>query len=328
MRRRDLLLLGTAAMTASRAVRAQQKTMPVIGALYSFSPPANLGDLVRGPVHQGMSEMGFVEGQNAMWEYRWADNHYDRLPALAVELAQKDIAVLLAPGTVAAAKAAMAATRTIPIVFMIASDPVETGLVSSFNHPGGNVTGVGYLNAQIAPKRLQLLHEAVPAAATITLLVNPANPVEAELQTKELQAAALTLGLQLRVAEVTTLDEIERVFAAVASDGKGAIQLSVDPLFGRFGPIAGIAARYAVPTVHPWREFVQAGGLMSYGSLILDAFRNVGVYAGRILNGEKPSDLPVERPTHFDFALNLKTAKDLNLTIPPTLVGLADTVIE
>ena len=289
-------------------------------------------------LRQGLSETGFTEGKNVVIEYRWADDHYDRLPALAVELAQKDIEVLVAPVTVVAAKAAMAATRTIPIVFMIASDPVEAGLVSSFNHPGGNVTGVGYLNAQVASKRLQLLHEAVPAAATITLLVNPANPVEAESQTKELQAAAPALGLQLRVAEVTTLDEVERVFAAVASDGKGAIQLSVDPMFGQPGPgsapgrirfaMVAIAARYAVPTVYPWREFVQGGGLMSYGSLIGDAFRNVGVYAGHILNGEKPSDLPVERPTRFYFALNLKTAKDLNLTIQPTLLAFADTVIE
>jgi len=279
-------------------------------------------------VRRGLSETGFTEGKNIVIEYRWADDHYDRLPALAVELAQKDIAVLVAPATVAAAKAAMAATRTIPIVFMIASDPVEAGLVSSFNHPGGNVTGEGYLNAQLAPKRLQLLHEVVPAAGAITLLVNPANPVEAESQTKELQAAAAALGLQLRVAEVTTLDEVERVFMAVASDGKGAIQLSVDPLFGRPELMVAIAARYAVPTVYPWRQFVQAGGLMSYGSLIGDAFRKVGVYAGNILNGKKPSDLPVERPTRFDFALNLKTAKDLNLTIPPTLLALADTVIE
>ena len=275
-----------------------------------------------------MSETGFTEGKNIVIEYRWADDHYDRLPALAVELAQKDIAVLVATGAVAAAKAAMAATRTIPIVFMIASDPVDAGLVSSFNHPGGNVTGVGYLNAQVASKRLQLLHEAVPAAATITLLVNPANPVEAESQTKELQEAAAALGLQLRVAEVTMLDEVERVFTAVASDGKGAIQLSVDPLFGRPPLMVAIAVRYAVQTVYPWREFVQAGGLMGNSSLILDAFRKVGVYAGNILNGEKPSDLPVERPTRFDFALNLKTAKDLNLTIPPTLLALADTVIE
>ena len=331
MRRRDLLLLGTAAIAWPTAARPQTSggIVPVIGFLGSRSAaawqPALFG--ASGPIRQGLSETGFTEGKNIVIEYRWADYHYDRLPALAVELAQKDIAVLVAPGAVAAAKAAMAATRTIPIVFMIASDPVESGLVSSFNHPGGNVTGEGYLNAQLAPKRLQLLHEVVPAAAPITLLVNPANPVEAESQTKELQAAA-ALGLQLRVAEVTTLDEVERVFTAVASDGKGAIQLSVDPLFGRFGPIVAIAARYAVPTVHPWREFVQAGGLMSYGSLIGDAFRKVGVYAGHILNGEKPSDLPVERPTRFDFAVNLKTAKDLNLTIPPTLVGLADTVIE
>jgi len=310
MRRRDLLLLGTAAIAWPTAARPQTSggIVPVIGFLGSGSAaawqPALFGG--SGPIRQGLSETGFTEGKNIVIEYRWADYHYDRLPALAVELAQKDIAVLVAPGAVAAAKAAMAATRTIPIVFMIASDPVESGLVSSFNHPGGNVTGEGYLNAQLAPKRLQLLHEVVP---------------------KELQAAA-ALGLQLRVAEVTTLDEVERVFTAVASDGKGAIQLSVDPLFGRFGPIVAIAARYAVPTVHPWREFVQAGGLMSYGSLIRDAFRKVGVYAGHILNGEKPSDLPVERPTHFDFALNLKTAKDLNLTIPRTLLGFADTVIE
>jgi putative tryptophan/tyrosine transport system substrate-binding protein len=341
MRRRDLLLLGTAAIAWPTVARPQTSggIVPVIGFLGSASAAAwQPGPLL--PVRRGLNETGFTEGKNIVVEYRWADDHYDRLPALAVELAQKDIAVLVAPGTVAAAKAAMAATRTIPIVFMIASDPVEAGLVSSFNHPGGNVTGVGYLNAQLASKRLQLLHEAVPAAATITLLVNPANPVEAESQTKELQAAAPALGLQLRVAEVTTLDEIERVFKAVASDGKGAIQLSVDPLFGRPRPmdheggraggfeVVAIAARYAVPTVYPWREFVQGGGLMSYGSLIGDAFRNVGVYAGHILNGEKPSDLPVERPTRFYFALNLKTAKDLNLTIPPTLVGLADTVIE
>jgi putative tryptophan/tyrosine transport system substrate-binding protein len=329
MRRRDLLLLGTAAIAWPTVARPQTSggIVPVIGFLGSAPAAAWQG----GPlpsIRRGLSETGFTEGKNIVIEYRWADDHYDRLPALAVELAQKDIAVLVAPATVAAAKAAMAATRTIPIVFMIASDPIEDGLVSSFNHPGGNVTGVGYLNAQVASKRLQLLHEAVPAAATITLLVNPANPVEAESQTKELQVAAPALGLQLRVAEVTTLDEIERVFKAVASDGKGAIQLSVDPLFGRPGLVVALAARYAVPTAYPWREFVQAGGLMSYGSRVLDAFRKVGVYAGNILNGEKPSDLPVERPTRFDFALNLKTAKDLNLTIPPTVVALADTVIE
>ena len=328
MRRRDLLLLGTAAIAWPTVARPQTSggIVPVIGFL--GSAPAAAWQGVLPSIRQGLSETGFTEGKNIVIEYRWADDHYDRLPALAVELAQKDIAVLVAPGTVAAAKAAMAATRTIPIVFMIATDPVEDGLVSSFNHPGGNVTGEGYLNAQLAPKRLQLLHEAVPAAAPITLLANPANPVEAESQTKELQAAAAALGLQLRVAEVTTLDEVERVFMAVASDGKGAIQLSVDPLFGRPELMVAIAARYAVPTVYPWRQFVQAGGLMSYGSLILDAWRNVGVYTGHILNGEKPSDLPVERPTRFDFALNLKTAKDLNLTIPPTLLGLADTVIE
>jgi putative tryptophan/tyrosine transport system substrate-binding protein len=319
-------MLGTAAIAWPTVARPQTSggIVPVIGFLGSAPAAAWQGPL--SAVRRGLSETGFTEGKNIVIEYRWADDHYDRLPALAVELAQKDIAVLVAPGAVAAAKAAMAATRTIPIVFMIASDPVEAGLVSSFNHPGGNVTGVGYLNAQLAPKRLQLLHEAVPAAAPITLLANPANPVEAESQTKELQAAAL--GLQLRVAEVTTLEEVERVFMAVASDGKGAIQLSVDPLFGRPELMVAIAARYAVPTVYPWRQFVQAGGLMSYGSLIGDAFRKVGVYAGNILNGKKPSDLPVERPTRFDFALNLKTAKDLNLTIPPTLLALADTVIE
>jgi putative tryptophan/tyrosine transport system substrate-binding protein len=329
MRRRDLLLLGTAAIAWPTVARPQTSggVVPVIGFLGSAPAAAWHAALPLRSIRQGLSETGFTEGQNIVIEYRWADDHYDRLPALAVELAQKDIAVLVAPGTVAAAKAAMAATRTIPIVFMIATDPVEDGLVSSFNHPGGNVTGVGYLNAQVASKRLQLLHEAVPAAATITLLVNPANPVEAQSQTKELQAAAPALGLQLRVAEVTTLDELESVFTAVASDGKGAIQLSIDPLWGGSLMVA-LAARYAVPTVYPWREFVQAGGLMSYGSLIRDAFRKVGVYAGNILNGKKPSDLPVERPTHFDFALNLKTARDLNLSIPPTLVGLADTVIE
>lgn len=328
MRRRDLLLLGTAAIAWPTVARPQTSggIVPAMGFL--GSAPAALWRPVLPVVRQGLSETGFTEGKNIVIEYRWADDHYDRLPALAEELAQKDIAVLVAPGSVAAAKAAMAATHTIPIVFMIGSDPVKAGLVSSFSHPGGNVTGVGYLNAQAAPKRLQLLHELIPAAATITLLVNPANPVEAESQTKELQMAALALGLQLRVAEVTTLDEVERAFGAVASDGNGAVQLSVDPLFSRTLVMAAIAAQYAVPTIYPWREFVQAGGLMSYGSLIGDAFRKAGVYAGHILNGEKPSDLPVEMPTSFDFALNLKTAKHLKLTIPPTLLGLADTVIE
>src|SRR5215472_11579219 len=253
MRRRDLPLLGTAAIAWPTIARPQTSggIVPVIGFLGSGSEAAWQGALPS--IRQGLSETGFTEGKNIVIEYRWADYHYDRLPALAVELAQKDIAVLVAPGAVAAAKAAMAATGTIPIVFMIASDPVESGLVSSFNHPGGNVTGEGYLNAQLAPKRLQLLHEVVPAASAITLLVNPANPVEAESQTKELGAAAAALGLQLRVAEVTTLDEVERVFSAVASDGKGAIQLSVDPLFGRFGPIVAIAARYAVPGANSCR---------------------------------------------------------------------------
>jgi putative ABC transport system substrate-binding protein len=301
--------------------------MPVIGLLGS-APAAAWQPGILPSIRQGLSETGFVEGKNVIIEYRWADDQYDRLPALAAELAQRGVSVLLAPGTVAAASAAKSATREIPIVFLIASDPVETGLVSSFNHPGGNITGEGYLNAQVAPKRLELLHKAFPAATTITLLVNPTNPIEAQAQAKELRTAAPALGVQLRVAEVRSLGEIEAVFHSVASDGRGAVQLSVDPLFGRPGTMVALAARYAVPTVYPWREFTQNGGLMSYGTLILDAFRQVGVYAGRILKGEKPGDLPVQRPTRFDLALNLKTAKGLGLTFPPTLLALADEVIE
>ena len=328
MKRREFItLLGGAAAAWPLAARAQQPAMPVIGYLgvssFEKSAGRSLHDFKR-----GLAESGYVEDRNVTIEYRWADDEYDRLPALAVELVQRGVAVLVAAGSPAALPA-KAATTVIPIVFMIGSDPVELGLVAGLNRPGGNLTGVAYLNVEVAPKRLELLHELIPTAKSIALLVNPANPVVADAQAKELQAAISKLDLNLILVKASNPLEMEDAFATLVRERVEALQIGVDPLFGNHvDQLVALAARHKVPTIYPWREFTAAGGLMNYGSSIPDAFRQVGVYTGQILKGAKPADLPVQRPTKLQFVLNLKAAKALGLTIPPTLLARADEVIE
>jgi putative tryptophan/tyrosine transport system substrate-binding protein len=327
MKRREFVaLLGGAAAAWPIAARAQQPAMPVIGFLSSGSPEP--WRRVLAAVRQGLADTGYTEGQNVTIEYRWAEDHYDQLPALAAELVQRRVAAIVAPGSVVAAAAAKAATTAVPIVFMVGSDPSEAGLVTSLSHPDSNLTGVAYLNVEVAAKRLDLLHKAVPAATSVALLVNPANTIEADIQTKEFQTAARTLDVRLRVLHATDLSEIEEAFATVSRDRGGALQLGVDPLFAHVKEIIGMAAHHSVPTIYPWREFTAAGGLMSYGAVILDASRQVGVYTGRILRGEKTANLPVQRPTKLGFVINLKTAIALGVTIPADVLTIADELIE
>jgi putative tryptophan/tyrosine transport system substrate-binding protein len=325
-RREFITLLGGAAAWPF-AARAQQAAMPVIGYLgpSSFAKSAGTSLLA---FKRGLAETGYVEERNVTIEYRWADDVYQRLPALALELVQRRVAVLVAAGSPAALPAKVA-TTVIPTVFMIGSDPVELGLVASLNRPGGNLTGVSYLNVEVAPKRLELLHEFVPAAKSIVLLVNPANPAAAEEQAKELRAAVAALGLNLMLMNASNPLEIEDAFATLVRDRVEALQIGVDPLFGdHVDQLVALATRHKMPTIYPWREFTVAGGLMNYGASIPDAFRQVGVYTGQILRGAKPADLPVQRPTQLRFVLNLKAAKALGLEFPAKLLALADEVIE
>jgi putative tryptophan/tyrosine transport system substrate-binding protein len=324
MNRREFIALVGGMPAWPLAARAQQMPMPVIGFLASASPEK--WPRVLAAFRQGLGEAGYNESRNVAIEYRWAEEHYDRLPGLAEDLVQRQVKVLVAP--MMAASAAKAATATIPIVFMIPSDPIQAGLVSSLNRPGGNLTGVAYLNVEVAAKRLELLHELVPASTSIALLVNPADPIATEIQTRELQDAARVLGLRLLILNASSQSEIEDAFAALVRE-RAALQLGVDPLFGSYAEkIIGLAARHLVPTIYPWREFTVRGGLMNYGTTILDVFRQIGVYTGRILNGEKPSIMAVQRPTKFGLVINLKTAKELGLTIPQSILLRADEVIE
>jgi putative ABC transport system substrate-binding protein len=301
--------------------------MPVVGFLGTSSlEKSGGGSLVA--FKRGLAETSYVEDRNVTIEYRWADDQYDRLPALALELVRRRVAVLAAPGSPAALPA-KAATTVIPIVFMIGSDPVELGLVASLNRPGGNLTGVAYLNVEVAPKRLELLHEFVPTAKSIALLINSANPVTAAAQVKELQAVVPTLGVHLLVVNASNPIEIEDAFATLVRDRVDALQIGVDPLFGNHSDqIVALATRNKIPTIYPWREFTAAGGLMNYGSSIPDAFRQVGVYTGQILKGASPADLPVQRPTKLRFVINLKAARALGIEFPARLLAIADEVIE
>jgi putative ABC transport system substrate-binding protein len=328
LRRREFItLLGGAAAAWPLAARAQQPPMPLIGYLGVSSFEKSAGRSLHA-FKRGLAESGYVEDRNVTIEYRWADDEYDRLPALAVELVQRGVEVLVAAGSPAALPA-KAATTVIPIVFMIGSDPVELGLVAGLNRPGGNLTGVAYLNVEVAPKRLELLHELIPTAKSIALLVNPANPVVADAQAKELQAAISKLDLNLILAKASNPLEMEDAFATLVRERVEALQIGVDPLFGNHvDQLVALAARHKVPTIYPWREFTAAGGLMNYGSSIPDAYRQVGVYTGQILKGAKPADLPVQRPTKLQFVLNLKAAKALGLEVSPTLLARADEVIE
>ena len=326
-RRRFVTLLGGAVAAWPVAARAQQAAMPVIGFLGDQSP-----DLWANHVRafqQGLREIGYVEGRNVAIEYRWAEGRNDRLPALAAELVRRQVTVIAAPGSTPAALAAKAAITTIPIVFAIATDPVGLGLVASLARPGGNVTGVVTLNVEIAPKRLELLHELFPTATSFALLVNPTNPALAEPVSREVQTAARKLGIKLHVLHASSEPEFDAVFATTTQLRAAGLVIGPDPLFnGRIEQLAALTVRHAVPAVYQWREFTAAGGLLSYGSSVTDVYRQAGVYTGRILKGEKPANLPVQLAVKVEFVVNLKTAKTLGLTFPLPLIGRADEVVE
>jgi putative ABC transport system substrate-binding protein len=325
MKRRDFItLLGGAAVAWPLAARAQQPAMPVIGWLGSESREAE--DLMIVPFRQGLNEAGYVEGQNLAIEYRLAEGQYDRLPALAADLVRRQVSVI-ATG-LPAALAAKAATATIPIVFQIADDPVQRGLVASLGRPGGNMTGVTSLHVELAPKLLELLHELVPNASAMALLVNPANSVRAESNMREAQVAARRLRLKLHV-HASDEREFDAAFASLVQLRAGALVIGSDSLFfGRSGQLGTLAFRHAIPAICPYRAFVAAGGLMSYGTNTANLYRQVGVYTSRILKGEKPADLPVEQAVKLDLIINLKTARALGLTVPLIMQMTADEVIE
>jgi putative ABC transport system substrate-binding protein len=327
MRRREFIpLLGGAAASWPLMARAQQPAMPVIGFLSVGSADLS-ADRMRA-FHQGLSEAGFVAGRNVAIEYRWAEGENDRLPTLAADLVRRRVTVIAATGGVPAVLAAKAATTTIPIVFIVGLDPVELGLVASLARPGGNLTGASSLNVELGPKRLEVLHESIPTATIIALLVNPTNP-NSETQAKDMQAAARTLGVQLQVLHASTERDFDKVFATLPQLRAGALVIGTDGLFiSRPEQLAALALRHAVPAISQFREFAAAGGLMSYGGSLIDSYRLTGVYTGRILKGEKPVDLPVQQATRVELIINMKTAKALGLTFPITLLGRADEVIE
>jgi putative ABC transport system substrate-binding protein len=325
MRRREFITLLGGAAAWPLAARAQQTAMPAIGYLSARSPEdtAHLVPAFR----QGLSEGGFVEGQNVTIEYRWALGQVDRLPALAAELAGRPVTILVTTGGESAALAAKAATSTIPIVFSM-GDPVKAGLAASYNRPGGNATGINILSDTLEPKRLGLLRELVPQAVTIGFLLNPNFP-SAESQSKDVQEAARAIGLQIHVLRANTDREIEAAFETIAQHRIAAVAVAASPFFDtRRDKLVALAARHSVPAIYQFREFVAAGGLVSYGISPIDAYRQVGVYAGRILKGANPADLPVLQPTKFELVINLKAANALGLTIPPGVLAIADEVIE
>jgi putative ABC transport system substrate-binding protein len=327
IRREFITLLGGAAAAWPLAARAQQPAMPVIGFLSSRSPGAEARLLVS--FHQGLSESGFVEGRNVAVEYRYAEAQFDRLPSLISDLVRRQVAVIVATGSVQGALAAKAATTTIPIVFTTGGDPVKEGLVHSLNRPEGNLTGVTTSFGEAAPKRLGLLREIAPKAAVIGVLVNPNDPVTANAETNDMRAAARLVGQHIEILQAGTERDIDRAFANLIDLRFDALLVSPDPLFvTQANQLIALAARHAIPTLYWRREFAEAGGLMSYGSNLADALRVVGVYAGRILKGEKPGDLPVQQPTKFELVVNGKAAKAIGLTIPESFLARADEVIE
>jgi putative ABC transport system substrate-binding protein len=326
-RRQFITLLGGAAAAAwSIAARAQQAAMPVIGYLSSTSSGPYTSFVAA--FQQGLKETGFVTGQNVTIEYRWADGQFDRLPELAAELVHRKVDIIAVGGGGVTALAAKDATSTIPIVFAFGSDPVKLGLVASINRPGGNITGVSYLAVELGPKRLQLLHEILPKAVAIGFLTNPGSPNTA-FDLRDMEAAAQKLGLKLIIANASNDLEIGTAFETLMQQRAEALVIQADPfLFSRRAHLAALALRDKFPTIYFERDFAAAGGLLSYGTDFVDANRQAGVYAGRIIKGEKTADMPVLQPTKFQLVINLKTAKTLGLTVPPTLLALADEVIE
>ena len=326
--RRELLAaLGGAAVAWPFAVRAQQP-MPVVGFLEPKPSDYAVTRTLLRAFHQGLRETGHVEGENVAVEYRWAENQNDRLPALAADLVRRQVAVIAAPGSTPAALAAKAATTTIPIVFTTAGDPVRLGLVGSLSRPGGNMTGVTTLGVEVVPKRLELLHELVPTT-TMALLVNPTSPALSESTTRDVQAAARARGLEIHVLHASTELDFDTVFATLVQLRAGGLVIGPDTFFtSRAEALGALALRHRIPAIYQFPEFTAAGGLMSYGGSLADAYRQGGVYVGRILKGEKPADLPVQQFTKVELIINLKTARALGLTVPLPLIGRADEVIE
>ena len=325
MRRRELMLLLAGAMTAPRALRAQQKAMPVVGYLGNISLSAGAPYLAG--FHQGLSETGYVEGQNFAIEYRWAEGHYDRLPALAADLVGRKVDVIVASATPGIA-AAKGATSTIPIIFLGGGDLVAAGLVASLARPGGNLTGISIFGRELNPKRFDLLSDLVPETKMIALLVNPNNS-GAEPTIQDVQEAARAKGVQLHTLKAGSESEIDAAFVALIQLHAGALVVGSDPFFNsRREQLVALAARHAVPAIYEWREFAEAGGLIAYGPSLTGTWRQVGVYVGRMLAGAKPADLPIQQPTKFELIINLKTAKALGLTVPPSILARADEVIE
>ena len=326
IRRRDFVILLGGGAAAAWPLAARAQVMPVIG----FLNAASLDEYrpMVDAFHRGLQEAGYIDGQNATIEYRWAEGQYDRLPSLAAELVQHKVTVIAATST-PAALAAKSATSTVPIVFTTGSDPIKLGLVASLRRPGGNLTGSTQLSVEVGPKRLELARELFPGATTVALLVNPANPLAAAVS-KDLQAVADTLGVRLHVLHASTEADFEAAFATAAQLRVAALVIgSADPLFGSHAAQLGaLALRHSVPAIYQFREFAAAGGLMSYGGSIMDAYRLAGVYTGRILKGEKPADLPIVQSTKVELILNLKTARALGITVPLPLLGRADEVIE
>jgi ABC-type uncharacterized transport system substrate-binding protein len=328
LNRREFITLisgaGAMPMLLSPRVACAQAAMPIVGFLNSAS--AGQYALSAAAFRQGLSEVGYVEGRNVAIEYRWAENHYDRLPGLAADLVRRQVAVIAA--NTPAALSAKAATTAIPIVFLTAADPVEAGLVASLNRPGGNLTGFSILNVELGPKRLELLRELVPTLSVVTLLINPTHPA-AETASKDLQAAARTLGLKFHILHASAEQDFDKVFATLTQLRADALLIAADAFFvSRSEQLAALTVRHAVPAISLSREFAVAGGLMSYGSSTTDAYRQIGVYVGRILKGEKPVDLPVQQITKVELIINLKTARALGLTVSLPLLGRADEVIE
>jgi ABC-type uncharacterized transport system substrate-binding protein len=325
-RRAFITLLGGAAATWPVATTAQQPAMPVIGFLHSQSPDT-AADLMRG-FHRGLKESGYVEGENVTIAYRWADNQIDRLPALAAELVRQQVAVI-STGSNPAAFAAKAATQTIPIVFSFSEDPVKLGLVASLARPGGNLTGINFFAGELTAKRLELLRELVPAATRVAVLVNPDNATDVESTLRDVKPAARAIGLQLQVLNASTIREINAAFATFARERPDALFVGIDPFFNsRRTQLVHLATRHALPASYGARDFVEAGGLMSYGANIVDAWRQVGSYAARILQGAKPVDLPVVQSSKFELVINAQTATMLGLNVPQALLATADEVIE